>query len=69
LRIAVADGMPPSTDLPNGGLIPRRLHGLGLIAAFCAGWGVERTREGKVVWALLSCGAPELAPAAEMRVE
>jgi len=58
LRVAVADGMPPSTHLPNGGLIPRPLHGLGLIEAFCAGWGVERTREGKIVWARLSCNAP-----------
>jgi hypothetical protein len=67
LRVAVEDRMPLVTATANGGLIPRPLHGLGLIATLCAGWGVQRTRDGKIVWALLACKAPAraLQPPAE----
>jgi len=62
LRVAVEDRTPLAASMPNGGLIPRPLHGLGLIEALCGGWGVQCTREGKVVWAELACEAPEGAP-------
>jgi MEDS: MEthanogen/methylotroph, DcmR Sensory domain/Histidine kinase-like ATPase domain len=59
LRVAVEDRMPLAASMPNGGLIPQPLHGLSLIEALCAGWGVQRTRDGKIVWAELACEAPE----------
>lgn len=51
LRIAVQDAAPLDTTLPHGGLIPRPVHGLGLINTLSASWGVERTHDGKIVWA------------------
>jgi hypothetical protein len=58
LRITVEDRAPLAASKLNGGLIPQPLHGLGLIEALCAGWGVQRTRDGKIVWAELACDAP-----------
>jgi anti-sigma regulatory factor (Ser/Thr protein kinase) len=52
LRIAVGDAHPLAAG--NGeGLLPRRGHGLGLVDALSARWGVDCTSEGKVVWAEL----------------
>jgi anti-sigma regulatory factor (Ser/Thr protein kinase) len=67
LRVAVEDRMPLADAIANGGLIAQPLHGLGLIATLCDGWGVQRTRDGKIVWALLACEAPAraLQPPAE----
>jgi anti-sigma regulatory factor (Ser/Thr protein kinase) len=64
LLITVEDRTPLAASMPNGGLIPKPLHGLGLIEALCAGWGVQRTRDGKIVWAKLACEMPEGAPPA-----
>jgi anti-sigma regulatory factor (Ser/Thr protein kinase) len=58
LHVAVADRAPvPSTE-PDGGLVPKPLHGLGLIEALCSDWGIQRTAGGKIVWAQLTRGAP-----------
>lgn len=58
LRVAVEDHAPLAASAPNGGLTPQPLHGLDVIDKLCGGdWGVQRTREGKIVWAQLSCGA------------
>jgi anti-sigma regulatory factor (Ser/Thr protein kinase) len=53
LRIAVQDGSQISTTERNGRLTPRTGHGLGLIEALSASWGVESVPGGKVVWAQL----------------
>jgi hypothetical protein len=55
LRVAVGDRTPPDATTPNGGLIQRPTHGLGLVDAVSTRWGVEPTPDGKVVWAELAC--------------
>ena len=62
LRIAVRDHAPLIRSLPDGGLIPHPMHGLGLVAALSRSWGIERTHDGKVVWAQLSYEAPADPP-------
>jgi Histidine kinase-like ATPase domain len=58
LGVAVRDGVPPDATAPNGGLIQRPAHGLDLISAISTRWGVERTPDGKVVWAELPYDTP-----------
>jgi MEDS: MEthanogen/methylotroph, DcmR Sensory domain/Histidine kinase-like ATPase domain len=54
LRVAVHDRAPLTAVAPGGGgLIPRPMHGLGLIDALATRWGVEGRHDGKVVWAEL----------------
>lgn len=53
LRIAVEDACPLATTEPNGGLIARSEHGLAVIDALSARWGIDGTPHGKVVWAEL----------------
>jgi anti-sigma regulatory factor (Ser/Thr protein kinase) len=58
LRVAVEDACPLSVAMRGGGLEdPQPTHGLGLIEALCARWGVEGSPRGKVVWAELDAGA------------
>ncbi len=68
VRVAVRDRTPliagtSNTDAPEGYLVPQPLHGLGIIAAIAAIWGVEATDDGKVVWAeldvLARAGGPQ----------
>jgi hypothetical protein len=49
VRVAVTDG----TRLPSGwsGFRVASDHGLGIVAALCSDWGVERVDGGKMVWA------------------
>lgn len=54
LHIAVQDGAPLDMTVPSGGLIPQPLHGLSLVELVSAGWGLEGTHDGKVVWAELA---------------
>jgi anti-sigma regulatory factor (Ser/Thr protein kinase) len=56
LRIAVRDRCPvPATTHGDGGLLVRAPHGLAVIQALSAQWGVENALDGtgKVVWAEL----------------
>jgi anti-sigma regulatory factor (Ser/Thr protein kinase) len=54
LRIAVRDESPLAATVRNGELAPPlATHGLGVIDAVAADWGVESTPDGKVVWAQL----------------
>jgi anti-sigma regulatory factor (Ser/Thr protein kinase) len=54
LRIAVGDACPLAATVPHRELAPPlATHGLGLIDALAADWGVEHTPEGKIVWAQL----------------
>ncbi|MCW3018411.1 MAG: histidine kinase [Solirubrobacterales bacterium] len=53
LRIAVHDGAPLTGIVSEAWLIPQPLHGLSLVDALCTRWGVEDTRDGKLVWAEL----------------
>lgn len=53
LRIAVRDMRPLATAASGGVFTPQTGHGLGLIDAVAARWGVERVPDGKVVWAEL----------------
>jgi MEDS: MEthanogen/methylotroph, DcmR Sensory domain/Histidine kinase-like ATPase domain len=55
LRVEVRDHTPLHIALPNGGLIPESLHGLGIVEAIATRWGVESTYDGKLVWAELPC--------------
>jgi hypothetical protein len=50
VHVSVQDHAPLLTNVPNGGLTPRPLHGLGLIDAVAARWGVDGTHDGKIVW-------------------
>jgi hypothetical protein len=53
VRVAVEDaGRSASAD--ELGMIARPIHGLGLIDAIAARWGVEPSARGKLVWAELS---------------
>ncbi len=63
LRVAVEDHAPLAASAANGGLTPQPLHGLGMIDMLCASWGVQRTRQGKIVWARLRCRSVSAAPA------
>jgi hypothetical protein len=64
LRVAVEDLAPLPVPVPDAYVTPQQLHGLGVIDALCARWGVEPTREGKVVWAQLACAATPVDPPA-----
>jgi signal transduction histidine kinase len=56
--IAVEDRAPLASAALHDCLTVQPLHGLGLIDALCAGWGIEDTHDGKIVWAQLTCEAP-----------
>jgi hypothetical protein len=62
VHVSVRDHAPLLTTVPNGGLNPRPLHGLGLIDAVAARWGVDGTHDGKIVWVEL-CAARDLPQA------
>ncbi len=53
LRIAVQDACPFDETEPDGGLLARKQHGLGVVQALSAQWGIDATPDGKVVWAEL----------------
>lgn len=53
LQLAVHDAAPLPAGACEEGLTPRPGHGLAVIDAIATRWGVERTGEGKVVWAEL----------------
>jgi anti-sigma regulatory factor (Ser/Thr protein kinase) len=53
LRVAVQDACPFTAAIQDHGLIPRSGHGLDLIDALSARWGMESASDGKVVWAEL----------------
>jgi hypothetical protein len=53
LHVAVRDGAPLAETPPEAWLIPEPLHGLSLVGALCSRWGVDDTRDGKLVWAEL----------------
>ncbi len=58
LRVAVEDRSPLAGSVPGGGLDPQPPHGLCVVDSLTRSWGVEPTRDGKVVWAQLTCAAP-----------
>lgn len=56
LRIAVTDTCPcRPPGVVSGSLLARAGHGLGVVEALSHDWGVQELRDGKVVWAELSC--------------
>jgi anti-sigma regulatory factor (Ser/Thr protein kinase) len=56
LRIAVTDTCPcRPAGVVSGSLLARAGHGLGVVEALSHDWGVQELRDGKVVWAELSC--------------
>jgi hypothetical protein len=56
VHLAVEDALSPSANARGGGLVARAGHGLDLIEALAARWGVEATPAGKLVWAELRPG-------------
>ena len=57
-RVVVHDNAPLPGTVPDAWLIPQPLHGLSLVDALCRRWGVESSRDGKLVWAELRGSAP-----------
>jgi anti-sigma regulatory factor (Ser/Thr protein kinase) len=55
LRVAVQDDEPLPASRGETPLIARAGHGLAVVEALAARWGVEAMPEGKVVWAELRC--------------
>jgi hypothetical protein len=53
VHVAVEDA-GPSASADELGMVARPIHGLGLIDAVSARWGVEPSARGKLVWAELS---------------
>jgi hypothetical protein len=53
LRVAVGDARGDCDELQ---MIAHPMHGLGLVAALAAVWGVETAPRGKAVWAELTLG-------------
>jgi anti-sigma regulatory factor (Ser/Thr protein kinase) len=53
LRLAAADATPLGMSTPAWELNPQQLHGLGVIQEISRCWGVQGTRDGKIVWAEL----------------
>ena len=53
VRVAVGDRSPLLATERHGGLIPRPMHGLGLVDRLSTHWGARQTHDGKVVWAEL----------------
>lgn len=53
LRVGVHDAVPLAGTSSQAWLVPQPLHGLSFVDALCASWGVEDTRDGKLVWAEL----------------
>jgi MEDS: MEthanogen/methylotroph, DcmR Sensory domain/Histidine kinase-like ATPase domain len=51
IRITVSDSAPVPGGQRDPALPARRGHGLGVVAAVAAGWGVRPTSAGKAVWA------------------
>jgi anti-sigma regulatory factor (Ser/Thr protein kinase) len=63
LRVTVEDQLPLPHATPDPGLVPRPPHGLCVVDSLATGWGVESTREGKLVWAQLACAGYSCASA------
>jgi anti-sigma regulatory factor (Ser/Thr protein kinase) len=51
LRLAVQDATPLASPTNTSPFDVERRHGLGIVAAIAAAWGVEHVRDGKIVWA------------------
>jgi hypothetical protein len=51
LRLAVQDATPLASPASTNPFDAERRHGLGIVAAIAADWGVEHVGDGKIVWA------------------
>jgi|HubBroStandDraft_2_1064218.scaffolds.fasta_scaffold02457_5 hypothetical protein len=59
IRVAVQDRCPVLATGSDGGMVVRAPHGLAVIQALSAHWGVEGTPDGKTVWAELRTASTE----------
>ncbi len=58
LRIAVQDTTRLTGPSPTSLLVAQPGHGLGIVEALSAQWGVQLLRDGKIVWAQIQAGTP-----------